>query len=160
MRRGTGNDPLAGPASSASSAAGQSGHQPGQFGSSETVVISSLSGGATGRRPSSANRRSFFRRKKAGRSSSRESKELASFSDTASLGWSAEAAGGLAGEEASSPVHSYVRVERFDCEYMYYCLLFYSFNDQRKEKLQKVVKKTWTLFYDMCHLRKNSCRDS
>ena len=33
-------------------------------------------------------------------------------------------------------------------------------NDQRKEKLQKVVKKTWTLFYDMCHLRKNSCRDS
>ena len=33
-------------------------------------------------------------------------------------------------------------------------------NDESKEKLQKVIKKTWTLFYDMCHLRKNSFRDS
>lgn len=62
-----------------------------------------------------ATRRSFFKRRKGGRSSSRESsaaKELASFSDMASLNYSDS--GAL--HEVEPTINSYVRVQRLDCE--------------------------------------------
>ncbi|GLG94078.1 Disks large 1 tumor suppressor protein, partial [Gryllus bimaculatus] len=67
----------------------------------------------SGRRGATSARRSFFRRKKPGRGSSRDSKELASFSSV-SLGWYSEG-GGLADAEAeAAALCSYQRVERLD----------------------------------------------
>jgi discs large protein 5 len=63
------------------------------------------------RRGSTTARRSFFRRKKHQRSSSRDSKELASFSNS-SVGWYSDS--GTLNEEI--PLSSYQRVERLDCE--------------------------------------------
>lgn len=64
----------------------------------------------SGRRGSTSTRRSFFKRRKAGRSSSRDSKELASYSDVASL-LSYSDSGNLHEEPA---INSYVRVEKLD----------------------------------------------
>lgn len=71
------------------------------------------SGGGVTRKTWTATRRSFFKRRKGGRSSSRESsaaKELASFSDMASLNYSDS--GAL--HEVEPQINSYVRVERLD----------------------------------------------
>ena len=76
---------------------------------------STLSGGAS-RKTWTTTRRSFFKRKKGGRSSSRDSsaaKELASFSDMASLNYSDS--GAL--HEVEPQINSYVRVEKLDCKY-------------------------------------------
>jgi hypothetical protein len=62
-------------------------------------------------------RRSFFKRRKGGagsRSSSRDSKELATFSDIGSLGNFAADSSGTLHEDPQ--INSYVRVERLDCE--------------------------------------------
>ena len=69
------------------------------------------------RRGSTSARRSFFRRKKHSRSSSRDSKELASFSD-ASLNSFTEAS--LLPDDAL-PL-AYIRVERLDCKLFSYFL--------------------------------------
>lgn len=69
-------------------------------------------GDATTRRGSTSARRSFFRRgKKHQRSSSRDSKELASFSNT-QLSWHSDS--GMLSDEG--PIQSYQRVERLDCK--------------------------------------------
>lgn len=68
-------------------------------------------GDSTTRRGSTSARRSFFRRKKHPRSSSRDSKELASFSNT-QLSWFSDS--GMLSEEGTIP--SYQRVERLDCK--------------------------------------------
>lgn len=65
----------------------------------------------TSRRPNTSARRSFFRRKKHQRSSSRDSKELASFSNT-QLSWFSDS--GMLNDENS--INSYIRMERLDCE--------------------------------------------
>lgn len=57
-------------------------------------------------------RRSFFRRKKHQRSSSRDSKDLSSFSST-QLSWFTDS--GIVGEDGM--LSSYQRVERLDCEF-------------------------------------------
>lgn len=62
------------------------------------------------RRSSTSTRRSFFKRRKAGRSSSRDSKELASYSDVASLLSYSDS--GTLHEEPQ--INSYVRVEKWD----------------------------------------------
>ena len=62
------------------------------------------------RRSSTSTRRSFFKRRKAGRSSSRDSKELASYSDVHSLLSFSDS--GTLHEEPS--INSYVRVEKWD----------------------------------------------
>jgi len=62
------------------------------------------------RRSSTSTRRSFFKRRKAGRSSSRDSKELASYSDVHSLLSYSDS--GTLHEEPS--INSYVRVEKWD----------------------------------------------
>lgn len=62
------------------------------------------------RRNNTSARRSFFRRKKHQRSSSRDSKELASFSNT-QLSWFSDS--GMLSEEGSIPY--YQHVERLDC---------------------------------------------
>lgn len=56
-------------------------------------------------------RRSFFRRKKHQRSSSRDSKDLSTFSST-QLSWFTDS--GIVGEDGT--LSSYQRVERCDCE--------------------------------------------
>lgn len=66
------------------------------------------------RRGSTSARRSFFRRKKHPRSSSRDSKEVASFSNT-QLSWFSDS--GMLSEEGTIP--SYQRVERLDCEFFF-----------------------------------------
>lgn len=66
-------------------------------------------GDATTRRGST--RRSLFRRKKHPRSSSRDSKELASFSNT-QLSWYSDS--GMLTDEGT--IQSYHRVERLDCK--------------------------------------------
>lgn len=66
---------------------------------------------ATTRRGSTSARRSFFRRKKHPRSSSRDSKEVASFSNT-QLSWFSDS--GMLSEEGT--MLSYQRVERLDCK--------------------------------------------
>ena len=69
-----------------------------------------------------AARRSLFKRRKGGRSSSRDAssqpKELASYSDVASLASFAATDGTEAGQAiADNPtINSYVRVERLDCK--------------------------------------------
>lgn len=68
-------------------------------------------GEGTTRRGSTSARRSFFRRKKHTRSSSRDSKEVASFSNT-QLSWFSDS--GMLSEEGTIP--SYQRVERLDCK--------------------------------------------
>jgi len=62
------------------------------------------------RRSSTSTRRSFFKRRKAGRSSSRDSKELASYSDVHSLLSYSDS--GTLHEEPN--INSYVRVEKWD----------------------------------------------
>lgn len=57
-------------------------------------------------------RRSFFRRKKHQRSSSRDSKDLSTFSST-QLSWFTDS--GIVGEDGT--LSSYQRVERLDCMY-------------------------------------------
>lgn len=59
-------------------------------------------------------RRSFFRRKKHQRSSSRDSKDLSTFSST-QLSWFTDA--GIVGEDGT--LSSYQRVERLDCKYKF-----------------------------------------
>lgn len=66
----------------------------------------------TSRRSTTSARRSFFRRKKHQRSSSRDSKELASFSNT-QLSWFSDS--GMLNDETT--INSYIRMERLDCEY-------------------------------------------
>lgn len=56
-------------------------------------------------------RRSFFRRKKHQRSSSRDSKDLSTFSST-QLSWFTDS--GIVGEDGT--LSSYHRVERLDCK--------------------------------------------
>lgn len=77
------------------------------------------------RRGSTTARRSFFRRKKHSRSSSRDAKELASFSD-ASLSASSDAAGPTPDEAAVLPM-AYLTVERLDCEFLDYFSLSLNF---------------------------------
>ena len=64
----------------------------------------------TSRRSSTSTRRSFFKRRKAGRSSSRDSKELASYFDVASL-LSYSDSGTL---HEDPQINSYTRVEKWD----------------------------------------------
>lgn len=75
---------------------------------------------ADARRGSTSARRSFFRRKKHQRSSSRDSKELASFSNI-NLGWYSDS--GALNEEVA--LCSYQRVERLDCKCRIFCLLYF-----------------------------------
>ena len=78
---------------------------------------SSVSGsvsGSSSRRTWTSTRRSFFKRRKGGRSSSRDSKELASYSDVASLSC-ADSQGALH-DAAEAQINSYIRVERLDCK--------------------------------------------
>lgn len=63
------------------------------------------------RRATASARRSFFRRKKHQRSSSRDSKELASFSNT-QLSYFSDS--GLLNDE--NTINSYIRMERLDCK--------------------------------------------
>ncbi|XP_055681938.1 disks large homolog 5 isoform X1 [Lutzomyia longipalpis] len=63
----------------------------------------------TSRRSTTSARRSFFRRKKHQRSSSRDSKELASFSNT-QLSWFSDS--GMLNDETT--INSYIRMERLD----------------------------------------------
>jgi len=65
--------------------------------------------GEGSRRSSTSTRRSFFKRRKGGRSSSRDSKELASYSDAASLSYSDS---GTLHEDPQ--IFSYIRVDRLD----------------------------------------------
>jgi len=77
------------------------------------IAGSGVSVAGSTRKTWTATRRSFFKRRKGGRSSSRESsaaKELASFSDMASLNYSDS--GAL--HEVEPQISSYVRVERLD----------------------------------------------
>lgn len=67
-------------------------------------------GDSTTRRGSTSARRSFFRRKKHTRSSSRDSKELASFSNT-KLSWHSDS-----GMFIDDTVQTYQQVERFCCK--------------------------------------------
>lgn len=67
--------------------------------------------GGTARRGSTSARRSFFRRKKHPRSSSRDSTEIASFSNT-QLSFFPDT--GMMNEEGG--ILSYQRVERLDCK--------------------------------------------
>ena len=67
--------------------------------------------GGTTRRGSTSARRSFFRRKKHQRSSSRDSKELASFSNT-QLSYFSDS--GMLNDDGG--ILSYQRVERLDCK--------------------------------------------
>lgn len=62
-------------------------------------------------------RRSFFRRKKHQRSSSRDSKDLSTFSST-QLSWFTDS--GIVGEDGT--LSSYQRVERLDCKFNWQCL--------------------------------------
>ena len=67
-------------------------------------------------------RRSFLKRRKGGsslaRSSSRDSKELATFSDMGSLSsFAADSSGAL---HEDPQINSYVRVERLDCKYAWF----------------------------------------
>lgn len=64
----------------------------------------------TSRRSSTSTRRSFFKRRKSGRSSSRDSKELASYFDVASL-LSYSDSGTL---HEDPQINSYIRVEKWD----------------------------------------------
>ncbi len=88
-------------------------------GSGSAGMLGGISGGggltASTRKTWTATRRSFFKRRKGGRSSSRDSsaaKELASYSDVASLNYSDS--GNL--HEVEPQINSYVRVERLDCK--------------------------------------------
>lgn len=90
--------------------------------------------GATTRKTWTATRRSFFKRRKGGRSSSRESsaaKELASFSDMASLNYSDS--GAL--HEVEPQINSYVRVERLDYMVTRPVLIIGPLNDVVTDKL-------------------------
>lgn len=68
---------------------------------------------ADARRSTSSARRSFFKRKKHQRSSSRDSKELASFS-TGHIAWLSSNSGSLYEETA---LYSYQRVEQLNCKF-------------------------------------------
>lgn len=90
---------------------------------------SGLSANSAARKTWTATRRSFFKRRKGGRSSSRDSsaaKELASFSDMASLNY-AEAGSTQALHEVEPSINSYVRVERLDCKHGFYQKSFSTF---------------------------------
>lgn len=89
---------------------GGSGHGGGAGGSSSATAD------GTARRGSTSARRSFFRRKKHPRSSSRDSKEVASFSNT-QLSWFSDS--GMLSEEGT--MLSYQRVERLDCKWEFWC---------------------------------------
>lgn len=78
----------------------------------QEIFLRRSSGDLEGRGSTSA-RRSFFRRKKHQRNGSRDSKELASFSNVAHPGWCSDS--GTLHEDVS--LCSYQRVERLDCEY-------------------------------------------
>ena len=83
---------------------------------SQFIFVFLFFSGST-RKTWTATRRSFFKRRKGGRSSSRESsaaKELASFSDMASLNYSDS--GAL--HEVEPQISSYVRVERLGRKYL------------------------------------------
>merc|ERR1719412_2017386 len=95
---------------------------------------SSTMSGGTSRKTWTATRRSFFKRKKGGRSSSRDSsaaKELASFSDMASLNYSDS--GAL--HEVEPQINSYVRVERLDYMVTRPVLIIGPLNDVVVDKL-------------------------
>jgi len=101
---------------------------------SDLGIGSSNSVGATTRKTWTATRRSFFKRRKGGRSSSRESsaaKELASFSDMASLNYSDS--GAL--HEVEPQINSYVRVERLDYMVTRPVLIIGPLNDVVTDKL-------------------------
>ena len=87
---------------------------PSKYKVEEELLLKRTHGGEidsdSSRRSSTSTRRSFFRRRKAGRSSSRDSKELASYSDVHSLLSYSDS--GTLHEEPS--INSYVRVERWD----------------------------------------------
>lgn len=84
------------------------------------TAASSVSSGSSTRKSWANTRRSFFKRRKGGRSSSRDpsggAKELASYSDVASLSSFADS---LNLQEEALTVSSYVRVERLDCKFQY-----------------------------------------
>lgn len=87
------------------------------------------------RRGSTSTRRSFFKRIKPQRSSSRDSKELASFSNTHLSLYSESSA-----LNDDSGVSSYVRVERLECKYFFFCLVLISFNQiQFADKCRPVL---------------------
>lgn len=71
-------------------------------------------GSGTARRSSTSTRRSFFRRKKHQRSSSRDSTEIASFSNT-QLSYFPDA--GIINDDGA--ILSYQRVERLDCKFLF-----------------------------------------
>lgn len=73
------------------------------------ILSDTTDGDGTSKRKSA--RRSFFRRKKHQRSSSRDSKDLSSFSST-QLSWFSDS--GIVGEDGQ--LASYQRVERLECE--------------------------------------------
>lgn len=74
------------------------------------ILTDTTDGDGTAKRKSA--RRSFFRRKKHQRSSSRDSKDLSSFSST-QLSWFSDC--GIVGEDGT--LASYQRVERLDCTF-------------------------------------------
>lgn len=84
-------------------------------------MLSDAADGDGGSKRSSA-RRSFFRRKKHQRSSSRDSKDLASFSNT-QLSWFSDS--GMIGDDGILPM--YQRVERLDCKLIRLISLFTHF---------------------------------
>ena len=87
---------------------------PSKYKVEEELLLKRTHGGEidsdSSRRSSTSTRRSFFKRRKAGRSSSRDSKELASYSDVHSLLSYSDS--GTLHEEPS--INSYVRVEKWD----------------------------------------------
>ena len=77
-----------------------------------TAEVVECESGNTARRGSTSTRRSFFRRKKHQRSSSRDSTEIASFSNT-QLSYFPDS--GILNDDGG--ILSYQRVERLDCKY-------------------------------------------
>lgn len=84
-------------------------------------------------------RRSFFRRKKHQRSSSRDSKDLSTFSST-QLSWFTDS--GIVGEDGT--LSSYQRVERCDCE------LNFDFNFENFELFFQNFNLKIFVFFQTC----------
>ncbi|KAJ6633526.1 Disks large like 5 [Pseudolycoriella hygida] len=106
-------------------------------------------GDSTTRRGSTSARRSFFRRKKHPRSSSRDSKELASFSNT-QLSWFSDS--GMLSEEGTIP--SYQRVERLDYSVCRPVLILGPLADCVADKM---IKNDFPQQFERCLMTRMNC---
>ncbi|XP_037038795.1 disks large homolog 5 isoform X2 [Bradysia coprophila] len=106
-------------------------------------------GDSTTRRGSTSARRSFFRRKKHPRSSSRDSKELASFSNT-QLSWFSDS--GMLSEEGTIP--SYQRVERLDYSVCRPVLILGPLSECVADKM---IKNDFPQQFERCLMTKMNC---